>query len=169
MKPHHIILLALLILLPNRAVSANQLPVIGAVETLHIVKQSLQMPARIDTGAQTCSLSAVGIQPFERDGKSWLRFQVKEPATDKLIEMERPLERKAKIKRHGALAEERFVVQLQVKIGTIQSKCDFTLIDRSDYTYPALIGRNFLDGKAVVDVSHKYLAHPLSQGEPHAN
>lgn len=145
------------------------LPVIGAVETLTLVKEKLRFPARIDTGAETSSLGAVGIQPFERDGKGWLRFQVKDQATAKLVELERPLERKAKIKQHGALAAERFVVSLQVSIGDIKQNCEFSLIDRTDYEYPALIGRNFLNGKAMVDVSGEYLTHPLDQGETNAN
>lgn len=145
------------------------LPVIGAVETLTLVKEKLRIPARIDTGAETSSLGAVGIQPFERDGKGWLRFQVKDQSTDKLIELERPLERKAKIKRHGALASERFVISLLVAIGDIKQKCEFSLIDRTDYEYPALVGRNFLNGKAMVDVSREYITHPLAQGEKNAN
>lgn len=145
------------------------LPVIGAVEMLTLVKEKLQFPARIDTGAQTSSLSAVGIQPFERDGKRWLRFQVQGSGTGKLVQLEMALERTAKIKRHGALATERPVVSMVVSIGAIKQKCEFSLVDRSDYEYPALIGRNFLNGKAVVDVSHEYLVHPFKEGNTNAN
>ena len=169
-----VLLFAMVVLsAPTLSLAADKagtvLPVIGAVETLTLVKEKLHLPARIDTGAKTSSLSAVGIQPFERDGKGWLRFQVKDPATDKLIEIEKPFERKVKIKQHGALAAERFVVSLQVTIGGIKQNCEFSLVDRSDYEYPALVGRNFLDGKAMVDVSREYIVHPLSQGESNAN
>jgi len=149
--------------------AGSLLPVIGAVETLTLVKEKLHFPARIDTGAQSSSISAVGIQPFERDGKAWLRFQVKDPSTEKLVEMKSPLEGTVKIKRHGAVARERFVVLLRVAIGTIERKCKFSLVDRSDYKYPALVGRNFLNGKAIVDVSREYTVHPLSEGGAGAN
>ncbi len=145
------------------------LPVIGAVEMLTLVKDKLQFPARIDTGAQTSSLSAVGIQPFERDGKRWLRFKVQDTGSGKLVQLEMALERMAKIKRHGALATERPVISIVVSIGSIKQKCEFSLVDRSDYEYPALIGRNFLNGKAVVDVSQEYLVHPFKEGNPNAN
>ncbi len=154
-------------LLPVSCLAAKQqpgLPVIGAVETLTLVGEKLQFAARIDTGAKTSSLSAVGIQPYERDGKRWLRFQVAD-SSGKLVLLERPLERIAKIKRHGALASERPVVKLDVAIGEIRQKCEFTLVDRSDYEYSALVGRNFLNRRAVVDVSGEYMVHPLSQGE----
>lgn len=140
------------------------LPVIGAVENLLVVKEKLYFPARIDTGAKTSSLGAVGIQPFERDGRRWVRFQVKDTATGDLVEMKRPLERMVKIKRHGELSAERPVVSLLVAIGKIKQKSEFSLVDRTDYEYPALVGRNFLSGKAVVDVSQEYIIHPLSHG-----
>lgn len=145
------------------------LPVIGAVETLTLVEEKIRLPARIDTGAETSSLGAVGIQPFERDGKGWLRFQVKDPGSDKLVELERPFVRKAKIKRHGELAAERFVVSFLVSIGDIRRNCEFSLVDRTDYEYPALVGRNFLAGKVMIDTSREYITHPLVQGEKNAD
>ncbi len=149
--------------------AASPLPVIGAVETLNLEKEKIHLPARIDTGAQTSSLSAVGIQLFERDGKKWVRFQVKDPISGKMIQLERALERIVKIKRHGALAIERQVVTLLVSIGAIRQNCEFSLIDRSDYEYPALIGRNFLNGRAMVDVSREYSVPPLNQRENNAD
>lgn len=172
MKKILIVVLATMLIpvLSYAAKKANQsLPVIGAVETLTLVKVAIRVPARIDTGAETSSLGAVGIQPFERDGKGWLRFQVKDQGTGKLTELESPLERKVKIKQHGALASERFVVSLLVSIGNIKQKCEFSLVDRTDYEYPALIGRNFLNGKAMVDVSREHITHPIDQGEKNAN
>jgi hypothetical protein len=147
----------------------SALAVIGAVENLTLVKEKLQFPARIDTGATTSSLSAVGIQPFERDGRRWVRFQVKDAATGQLVKLSRPLERMVQIKRHGAPSAERPVVKLQVSIGKVRADCEFSLVDRSDYTFPALIGRNFLNGKAMVDVSREYIVHPINQEKENAN
>jgi len=74
----------------------SMLPVIGEVETLTLVKEEMHFSARIDTGAQTSSFSAVGIQPFERDGKRWIRFHVIDPITAKQVVLEKPLQRMAK-------------------------------------------------------------------------
>ncbi len=143
--------------------------VIGAVETLTLVKEKLHFPARIDTGATTSSLSAVGIQPFERDGKKWVRFQVTDPASGQLVKLERVLSRIVEIKRHGAESAERPVVVFQVAIGKVKLNCEFSLVDRSDYEFPALIGRNFLDGKAMVDVSREHIVHPMNEEKGNAN
>jgi hypothetical protein len=162
-----------ILLLPVLSCAADKgnqaLPVIGAVETLTLVEEKMRLPARIDTGAETSSLGALGIQPFERDGKGWLRFQVKDPSSGKLVELERPLERKVKIKQHGELASERFVVSFLVSIGNIKQSCEFSLVDRTDYEYPALVGRNFLKGKVMIDISREYITHPLDQGEKNAD
>lgn len=165
--------LFVILLLPVLSCAADKgnktLPIIGAVENLVLVDEKMRLPARIDSGAETSSLGAVGIQPFERDGRSWIRFQVKDPNSSKLVELKRPLERKVKIKRHGELASERFVVSLQVSIGDIKQNCEFSLIDRTDYEYPALVGRNFLNGKVMIDVSREYISHPLAQGDKNAD
>lgn len=172
MKQLFFLLLSIL-LIPASSFAADKdnqtLPVIGAVETLTLVNEKLRLPARIDTGAETSSLGAVGIQPFERDGKGWLRFQVKDPSSAKLVELERPIERKVKIKQHGELASERFVVSLLVSIGDVKENCEFSLVDRTDYEYPALVGRNFLSGKVMIDISREHITHPLDQGEKNAD
>jgi hypothetical protein len=57
-----LLLVLITLLVPILASAANEsiqtLPVIGAVETLTLVKEKLRIPARIDTGAETSSLGA---------------------------------------------------------------------------------------------------------------
>lgn len=170
MKPNIIMLIALLMLgsqlatpLDAQSKKEPKLQVIGEIESLTLEKEKVQFKARIDTGAQTSSISAVNIQRYERDGKKWVRFEINDPAKKKTIKMERPLSRIVSIKRHGAPPVDRPVVYLVVSIGSIKCRCEFSLTDRSKYEFPVLIGRNFLSGRAMVDVSRKHLAHPMSQ------
>ena len=135
---------------------AAGLIIIGEVEKVTFKTKDLRLNARIDTGAETSSLGVVDQQPFERDGKKWLRFSVKDPAKEKLIFFERPVVRIASIKRHGAENVERPVVKLKVMLGTIEMERKFTLADRSKYEFPVLIGRNVLNGKYLVDVNRKF-------------
>ncbi len=130
--------------------------IIGEAEMVTIKSKDLRLKARIDTGAQTSSLDVFAQQPFERDGKKWLYFSVKDPASEKLIFFERPLLRTAKIKQHGAEAMRRSVVRLKIILGNIEMEREFTLADRSRYTFPVLIGRNVLSGKYLVDVNRKF-------------
>jgi hypothetical protein len=130
--------------------------IIGEAEKVTLKSKDLRLKARIDTGAQTSSLDVFAQQPFERDGKKWLYFSVKDPASEKLIYFERPLLRTAKIKRHGAEGMRRSVVRLKIILGNIEMEREFTLADRSRYTFPVLIGRNVLSGKYLVDVNRKF-------------
>lgn len=130
---------------------------IGQIEYVDILPQGIRQKARIDTGAETSSLSAVEIQPFERDGKSWVKFNVIHRVTGEVTEFAKPLERTALIKRHGAENVERPVVMLTLAIGSIEQDIEVSLTDRSKFEFPVLIGRNFLDGNIAVDVSTKFL------------
>jgi len=64
--------------------------------------------------------------------------------------------RTASIKRHGAEDMKRPVVKLKIMLGNIEMERQFTLADRSKYTFPVLIGRNVLSGKYLVDVNRKF-------------
>ena len=53
--------------------------------------------------------------------------------------------------------DRRPVVRLTVRIGDMTEKAEFTLKDRSDMTFPVLLGREFLKDIAVVDVAREYI------------
>jgi hypothetical protein len=130
--------------------------VVGEIEHVTIKSKNLRLKARIDTGATTSSLNAQELQPFERDGKKWIKFSVTDPVSEKFYDFERPVVRIAEIKRHGAAAQERPVVKLKIMLGDVEMEREFSLTDRSRYTFPVLIGRNVLSGKFLVDVNRKF-------------
>ena len=49
------------------------------MEHVYISPPGILLTARIDTGATTSSIDARNIEPFERDGKRWVRFEVINP------------------------------------------------------------------------------------------
>ncbi len=133
------------------------LKIFGETEYLFIQEAKLHYDSRIDTGATTCSIHAVDIEPFERDGDAWVKFNLVDVKKKQNIAVEKPVARVVSIKRHGAESQERYVVLLGVKLGDDVVKTEFSLTDRSDYTYPLLVGRNLLRGVATVDVSKSYV------------
>jgi len=136
--------------------SAAALEVIGAEEHVTILPAGMTARARIDTGATTSSIGISSSQRFERDGKQWIKFSIKDRDSDKTIEFEEPITRIANIKRHGAEVQNRPTVKLTIELGQQKMKREFTLADRVKFKYPVLIGRNVLTGHYVVDVSKKY-------------
>lgn len=144
---------------PQKDVPLEVAPLtIGAAEIVVVEPEAerISLKARIDTGAETSSLGAVGIVPFERDGRPWVRFKIHNPANGEMVEMSRKVQKTILIKRHETKSQRRYVVEMWARIGSIKLKRLFSLTDRTDFEYPVLIGRNFLTGTAVVDVSRQY-------------
>src|SRR5690606_36192069 len=91
-------LLFCLLLCLATASTADQKTIYGLNEYARIMDFDLELPAKLDTGAMTASLSAHHIQRFERDGETWVRFQLDNgDAEGKPIE--RPVSRISRIKR----------------------------------------------------------------------
>ncbi len=148
----------------SQPISTRHRPVLGSIEQAFLPEQNIRLDARIDTGAHTSSLDARNIEKFQRAGKPWVRFEIHIQMADKpVVKMELPVKRDVKIRRHGAEADERLVVEMNTRIGSITQMTEFTLRDRSEYDYPILIGYRFLKDKALVDVSQPYLTDIFKQ------
>ncbi|WP_244072451.1 RimK/LysX family protein [Nitrosomonas sp. PY1] len=132
--------------------------VFGSLEYVYLDPPGLEFSARIDTGARTSSLNAITLTEFERDGKPYVKFTLRNPQTDEIIEITRRLRRYVKIKERGNReAQQRPVVRMRVTLGSINELIDFTLENRSKFKHQVLIGRNLLRDLAVVDVSERYM------------
>lgn len=141
---------------PERA--SNKL-VVGQLEQVWLSAPALALTAKIDTGAATSSLDARNINLFERDGKSWVRFEIINPATGASESLERRLKRTVGISQAGSAATKRRpVVKMGIVIGRSKQTAEFSLSDRSHQGYQALIGRNILKDVMIVDVSRKNIA-----------
>lgn len=138
----------------QRARPKTALAVLGAIEHVRIEPPGLQLTARLDTGAPGSSLHALDVREFERDGKSWVRFQLVDAASGQGVEVSRPVVRTQQLKNQPA--SKRYVVSLKATIAGVAQFTDFTLTDRGSNPFPALIGRNFLRDQAVVDVGRRY-------------
>lgn len=158
-------LLLSLLLLPVIG-HAESRTIYGLNEHVAIPDFGLEVPAKLDTGAQTASLSARDIERFKRDGETWVRFYL---AIDEAHEhpLERPLARISKIKRRaGDFDPEedksytaRPVIELQLCMGSSLRSIEVNLTDRSAFQYPLLIGSDALTRfGALIDPSLTYVA-----------
>lgn len=138
--------------------------VLGRSEWVGLPDIGTYLRARVDSGAQTSSLSAADITRFERDGDTWVRFKLAldddEAVVDQVRDewIEAPVIRRVRILQ-AAGEETRPVVSLLMTLGSIREQVEFTLNDRSHLGYPVLLGRRFMMDIAMIDVSEAYL-HP---------
>lgn len=117
------------------------------------------LEAKLDTGARTCSLDARNLQPFEREGRAWVAFNVADN-TGRTVRIERPLVRIASVKSALGADEMRPAVALGVCVGNVYRVTEVTLVDRSVLAKPLLIGRRFLSGRLLVDSKRRHLLEP---------
>ena len=144
-------------------ISVRQRPlgIIGEAEPVVILPEKLVFDARIDTGATTSSIDARDIKEFTRDGDKWVRFSMVNRKTEEKTDFERDIVRVASITQHGRPDIQRPVVKMMVSMGPVIMEREFSLADRSAFEYPVLIGRNVLNGQAIVDVARSHTLKPV--------
>lgn len=125
--------------------------IIGYVESFRIMPDNILVEARMDSGATTSSVNATDPTAFERDGRRWVRFGVENEADGETVELERPIVRTVLIRQHTGEPDERYVVELEIYLGDDHLKGEFTLANRSNFTYKALLGRNLLRHGYLID------------------
>ncbi len=73
--------------------------VYGYLEPVTLHPNKIPLTAKLDTGAETASLSATEIHIYEKDGKEYVRFKVSHPEIEYTPEYNLPLFRQMKIKK----------------------------------------------------------------------
>ncbi|PRY65613.1 hypothetical protein B0H98_102137 [Vreelandella songnenensis] len=136
--------------------------IVGRSEWVGLPSIGTYLKARVDSGANTSSLSASDITRFERDGEDWVRFKLALNDDDVVVEslrdewIEAPVDRRVRIVQASG-EESRPVISLLMTLGPIRENVQFTLNDRSHLDFPVLLGRRFLMDIAVIDVAQSYV------------
>lgn len=147
-------------LTPAIALAEGKLLTLGWIERAHLYPGKMALEAKLDTGAQTSSLHCK-CQPFNQDGKEWVRFQIQ--GTDgRTVVVERPIIRTARITRQSGHDEFRPVVMIGLCLANRYREVEFTLVDRTGFEYPLLVGRNFLRHEKILVHSGKKNMHDPS-------
>jgi hypothetical protein len=139
------------------------LEIFGWVERVELLDGKISLKAKLDTGALTSSLDATEIERFSRDGERWVAFTVTDDDSENSLRIERPLVRNVRIVRHSGESQRRPVVTLPVCFGHFYDELEFSLIDRSNFIYPVLLGRRALEERALVDSAATFTNYPACE------
>ena len=144
--------------------STNTSPMVfGWVEEGLIQPENTSVKIKMDTGALTSSMDAKNLERLEKDGESWVRFnvEVKDSDTGKVAKstFEREVIRNVKVRGAGG-AEKRPVVMMKICIGSHVFNEEFSLKDRGKMNYPVLIGRRTLAKIGAIDASRTFTVEP---------
>ena len=148
---------------PDNAVLTEDIAgkvVVGWVEKGLILPEEAVVKIKVDSGALTSSMHAVNLERFTREGKKWVRYDV--PVVDAdtgnrvTLHFERPVFRQMTVR--GAGGEDyRPVVKMRMCVGNRIYEEQFSLRDRSDMTYPVLLGRRTIEHIGLIDVSDTFM------------
>lgn len=133
------------------------LRLIGPVAEVQEVETGLAFQARVDTGARRCSLHVAewfveddSPTMTENVGKT-IRFRLENRQGDSSW-LERKIVEVALITTSED-EEMRYLVPLKLHLDGVDRQVLVSLNDRSKMSYPMLLGRNYLAGEFVVDVT----------------
>jgi hypothetical protein len=134
-------------------------PVMGWLETVFIEPWHRRVTAKLDSGAKTSSLHADNVEHFTKNNRPWVRFSLVDIESRKLetIVVERELVRTALIKSHQNESSKRDVVMMTICKNGRDYEEEFSLVDRSNFNYPVLLGRSFLKDLALVDANATFI------------
>lgn len=134
--------------------------IIGRKERIHFVNHGLKnMIAKVDTGAYSSSLHCDITEIFERNGIEYVKFipLVYKNRVKNSKEIEAAVSKKKTVKSSSGHAEERYFIKLEVQLNGHSVVTEFSLTDRSNMRHTILLGRKFLKGNYIVDVSRKFM------------
>lgn len=123
--------------------------------------------ARVDSGAKTSCLHAFDIQPYEKNGVTWVRFEVHPLQKNQRISFAREAEvvDRRKVKSSSGEVENRYVIASMLKIGEFAWPVELTLTNRDSMGYRMLLGREAMRGKVIIDPDETYLLGKISQAK----
>ena len=132
--------------------------ILGSTEYVTIFDQS-NIPAKIDTGADSSSIHVTNLQVGKDQKLSFTLFSKKSPFyTGKVLTRD---QYSVLIVRSSNGTEQiRYSTYIPITIGGRKIRVRFTLADRSRNNFPILIGRKTLTNKFLVDVSKSAIQRP---------
>ena len=118
-----------------------------------------QIKAKVDTGARSSSLHARGMETFERDGATWVRFAVHpvQRRSDPVIWAEVPVLEFRSVRSSSGVAAQRPVILTRVDLMGQQWTCELTLARRDHMGFRMLLGREAFRGRFLVDAGRSFL------------
>jgi hypothetical protein len=118
-----------------------------------------QVKAKVDTGARTSCLHAFLVEPFEKEGKPWVRFDIhpQQRDNDKVMHCEAPVLEQRTVRDSGGHEELRYVIETVITIGDCRLTAEVTLTDRDTMKFRVLLGRTAIRGGYLVDSGRSYV------------
>jgi hypothetical protein len=114
---------------------------------------------KIDTGARTSALDVSSYELHqEADGlvaELRLTLYRKHPERVKVVRV--PVLRMVVVSNSNGMKEQRPLIETRIRLGDFTKTVQLTITNRCTMCFPVILGRKFLEGDFVVDVSRKFV------------
>ncbi|WJG09080.1 ATP-dependent zinc protease [Aliiglaciecola sp. LCG003] len=134
--------------------------IVGSLELCNLPELGIEnLNIRVDTGAATSSLHVDNIEEFEKNGESWVSFDIHPDIHDvnEIVRSEAKIMAVRKVKSSTATREHRYLIETPIELAGMTWSINLTLTDRSEMTYLMLLGREAMNGRVVVDPELEYV------------
>ena len=140
--------------------------VIGRSDKIDFPDLSLfDIDAKIDTGAYSCSIHCHSIEVVDEGKLKMVHFHLLDPSHPEYNEKQfiLPVFSMRNVKSSSGNIERRVFIQTTALLFDQLFKIDLSLTDRSDMSFPVLLGRKLLMSRFVVDVHKSNLSYNMKQ------
>jgi len=142
----------------NGESSSNRL-IVGWVEKIKVKKEGLLFNAKLTPGSEGNVFHAKNIQPFQKSGEDWVKFEVSD-RKGKEVSLEKPISDEKSYRDSKGKLYTRPHVKLGVCLAGIYMDIDFGLEDRSKFDQEVRVGREALAGNFLIDPSLERSTQP---------
>ena len=119
-----------------------------------------RIKAKVDTGARTSAIHAWNIRPENRDGVTWVRFDLHPNQRDNrlVVTCNCPVFDRRVITNSGGVRQRRYIVKTILRMGNREWPIQLSLANRDTMGFRMLIGRAALRQKTLIDPAASFLA-----------
>lgn len=140
-------------LIRGRDFIASKAPplIIGWREVIQLPELGLSgLNAKIDTGARTSALHARKIATFQKDGETWVRFNVRHREVAGVVDCQARVVDERWITNTSGKPESRLIISTMMQLGKRSWRIELSLADRKAMTMPIILGRTALRRRNIL-------------------
>ena len=140
--------------------------IIGRSDKIDLPEFDLyELSAKVDTGAGLSAIHCHRIRKVKKDGVMQLKFNLLDPLHPKYNEQvfyASKFELRT-IKNSFGHSEKRYIIKTKIVIFGKKLMIEFSLSNRGNLRFPILLGRKFITGRYIVDVTKMNLSYKESK------